>query len=106
MDSPIQVSASGGRFPVWSPDGRRLYFNRRTFAATIEMADVMPGAALQISRARIVGQYSMHDGVFDVMPDGRVAFTTGLGNDGSTPELRIVVNWFEQLRRAFDRQPD
>jgi serine/threonine-protein kinase len=99
MDSPIQASGSGGHYPVWSPDGRTLYFNRRTFAATIEAVDVAPGASLNVSRSRIVGQYSMHDGVFDVMDDGRIVFTTGLGIDGSTQELRVVVNWQEELQR-------
>jgi Tol biopolymer transport system component len=99
MTSPVQVSSDGGSNPVWAPDGRRLYFNRGYFAANIEVVDVDPHAWPSVSRARSVGRFSVAGGLFDVLPDGRLLFVTGIGNDGSVAELHVVLNWFDELRQ-------
>jgi serine/threonine-protein kinase len=101
MASPIPVSTSGGTNPAWSRDGRRLYYNRGGYAANIEVVDVTPGASLQLSRPQPFGQFSVADPSFDVLPDGRLLLISGSGNDGSTPELRVIVNWFDELRRSL-----
>lgn len=99
MTSPLQVSSDGGTNPVWARDGRRLYYNRGYFAANIEVVDVSSESGLNVSRARSLGQFSVAGGVFDVLPDGRLLFVSGTGNDGSVSELRVVLNWFAELRQ-------
>lgn len=37
-------------------------------------------------------------GFFDVMPDGRILFVDG-PDVGSTPELRVILNWSPELQR-------
>jgi serine/threonine protein kinase/Tol biopolymer transport system component len=101
MTSPVLVSTDGGSNPVWSRDGRRLYYNGGSFGANIAVVDVAAGSTLSLSRPRPVGQYSLADPSFDVLPDGRLLLITGRGNDGSTPELRLIVNWFEELREKL-----
>ncbi len=79
--------------------GSRLYYNRGYFAANIEVVDVSSESGLNVSRARSLGQFSVAGGVFDVLPDGRLLFVSGTGNDGSVSELRVVLNWFAELRQ-------
>jgi serine/threonine-protein kinase len=101
MTSPVPVSTGGGGNPVWSRDGRRLYYNGGSFGASIAVVDVAPGSTLQLSRPRRFGEYSVADPSFDVLPDGRLLLITGSGTAGSTPELRIIVNWFDEVRQKL-----
>ena len=101
MTSVVQASSDGGTNPVWSSDGRELYYNRGYFAANIEVVDVAAGPALTLSKPRLVGQFSTAAGIFDVLPDGRILFVTGTGQDGSIPELRLVVNWVNELKQKL-----
>ncbi len=91
--------------PVWSPEGSDLYY--------------IPSAALeQIARVRVDTEGGLSFGkptllpfnvgaqrlagqtrAFDVLPDGRFI---GLGvgaTESREPQVRIVVNWFEELER-------
>jgi hypothetical protein len=54
-----------------------------------------------LSRPRRFGEYSVADPSFDVLPDGRLLLITGSGTAGSTPELRIIVNWFDEVRQKL-----
>jgi Tol biopolymer transport system component len=101
MTSPVLVSTEGGSNPAWSRDGRQLYYNGGSFAARIAVVDVASGSTLNLSRPRPFGQYSVADPSFDVLPDGRLLLISGAGNDGSTPELRLIVNWFDELRQKL-----
>jgi serine/threonine-protein kinase len=101
MASPVPVSTNGGTNPVWAPDGHRLYYNRGGYAANIETVDVTPGPSLTLSRPQPFGQFSVADPSFDVLPDGRLLLISGSGNDGSTPELRVIVHWFDELRQKL-----
>ena len=40
-------------------------------------------------------------GNFDVMPDGRLLLVDDETAGGISPELRIVVNWFDELRQKM-----
>jgi serine/threonine-protein kinase len=101
MASLVPASTSGGTNPVWSRDGRRLFYNSRGYAADIEFVEVAAGASLSLSRPQRFGQFSIASLAFDVLPDGRLLLISGSGNDGSTPELRVIVNWFDELRRTL-----
>jgi Tol biopolymer transport system component len=104
MTSPVQVSSDRGSNPVWSADGRRLYFSRGGFDATIDVVDVDARSAPSVSRARSVGRFSLAGGSFDVLPDDRLLFVSGTGNDGSIATLHVVINWFDDLRRVMARK--
>jgi eukaryotic-like serine/threonine-protein kinase len=93
----LQVSTSGGREPVWSRDGRRLYYrgDGKLMAAYI-------AASPNLS---VVSRTELFDDVFvkaalphanyDVSPDG----TSLLMLKGTDDQRLIVVhNWVEELR--------
>jgi serine/threonine-protein kinase len=93
----IQVSASGGTEPVWSRDGRRLFYrgSGRLMAATIR-----PGPAFVVaSRDAVLEDPYVFAGNphanYDVMPDGRhFIFLQG----ATTGEMMVVSNWESVLR--------
>ena len=62
--------------------------------------DVDTRASISISKASAVAQLPLGaPPVFvDVMPDGRFLFVDGV-DIGGTRELRVVQNWFDELKR-------
>jgi hypothetical protein len=97
------ASTSGGREPVWSRDGRKLFFRSAdsvmeaavTSTAPLEFA--APKALFRDTFTRTQGSYHTH---FDVAPDGRFLMieNPSQGTIGRQ-EIHIVLNWVEQLRR-------
>ena len=96
-----QVSTDGGVEPLWSPDGRELFFQSGTRLMSVS---VTPGA-FSASAPRLV-----HEGRFfrtingnsswSIMPDG----TRFLRIQQVTPEraitrVELVLNWFSELKR-------
>ena len=96
-----QVSAAGGSDPVWSRDGRELFY----ISATNEMmsAEVERGEAFSITPPKALfptGPYSVVPPVqaFDVHPDGRFMLlreTTAAERN----ELVLVQNWLGEMEQ-------
>jgi eukaryotic-like serine/threonine-protein kinase len=102
-DGRIQVSTGGARNAVWSRDGRRLYY-RSLDGSEILMVDVTFGSSPSLSRASVVAtlpRVAATYGNFDVMPDGRLLVVDDESAGGVAEELRIVVNWLDELKRKM-----
>jgi Tol biopolymer transport system component len=103
--------------PVWSPDGRELYFTARStrgngeldlMAARIELT---PTLRVSAPRKLFSGPYlrgSDMGRAFGITPDGgrfllvrnpRGVFASGPYGDSAT-QLLVVQNWFTELRRT------
>jgi len=95
----VRVSVDGGEQPVWSRDGRELYFRQgpKMMAATIE-----GGANPRVGRPVTLfeGHYGRYwaSRAFDVSPDGRFLMVKAL-EDSAPRQIRVVLNWFEELKR-------
>jgi Tol biopolymer transport system component len=96
------VSARGGLNPLWSRDGRELFF---LSSDRLMAVDVVPGTPLRLGRPRPllelsnqVFEFDMR--VFDAAPDGQ-SFVTVVKAEGWTPAARVnvVLNWSEELKR-------
>jgi len=104
-DDRLQISNAGGVDPVWSPDGRELFYLEqdplpRLMVMPVETdSEFVPGDR----RALIDWPYSdSGDGRnFDISPDGQRFLAVrpvdpdaaGLGS-----EIIVVLNWFEELK--------
>jgi eukaryotic-like serine/threonine-protein kinase len=100
--SKLQVSSSGGNQPVWSRDGRNLFFRG---SGTVQEIAFEAGARLSVSKARSLfadrfesPQAGAHTG-YDIFPDGRFLMIQSQARPGAGEEIVVVFNWIEELKR-------
>jgi Tol biopolymer transport system component len=90
----VPVSTGGGVRPMWSPDGRELYY----VAGDAMMAVALrPDGAFGAPR-KLFDRSSFHiDDRFQsygVSPDGRRFLMIQLGPDAAPRQLNVILNWF------------
>jgi serine/threonine-protein kinase len=99
-----QISSGGGTEPVWSRDGRHVYY--RNGLRLIE-ADVTLGAAISLGSRRpaflltsVPAENARRTGPsYDLSPDGqRIVFAQPTGSEA---KLIVIVNWFTEVRRKL-----
>ena len=96
-----QVSTAGGLYPVWSPDGRELFFLQGTQLMT---ASVQPDADFTSGTPEVLFDAPYYFGNigrnYDVAPDGRFLMVKSGPQpdaDVSSPEITVVLNWHQEL---------
>jgi serine/threonine-protein kinase len=111
-----QISAGGGETPLWSPDGRELYYWKggRMMAVSVETdsAGFSPGKERALPQPEFSALLA-----WDISPDGKRFVVVGrlatvvTVNDPTVtnsspnrvearvPEIRVVTGWFEELRK-------
>jgi Tol biopolymer transport system component len=96
----VPISTAGGRIPVWSRDGRELYFisdNNKMMMVKINTA----GGKFQASVPQPLFDVRMLGGIapnFDVSKDGRFLIPTVLGEVSNLP-MTVVLNWQAGLKK-------
>ena len=96
----IQVSTDGGEGPLWSGDGKELFYSRGRAMMTVEVTtdpNLRVGAPSKLFEV----PYFLQDFTvnYDVAPDGQsFLMIKRRGRSGRTQELHIVLNWFEELK--------
>ena len=106
------ISTDGGLDPLWSPDGRTLYYVVRRgggVAAPAEMAVVTfdAGPPLSVGNPEVVFEHRyvrpLTGGRYhDLAPDGQRFLMVSAQPSGETaaavqPQINVVLNWFEEL---------
>jgi serine/threonine-protein kinase len=100
--SRAQVSPAGGTEPHWAPDGRALYYQQ---ADGMMMVPIDAGPAFSPGKPQMlfggVSVTSTDSGqTYDVAPKGdRFLMLRSVREGGPAPEVRVIVNWFDELRR-------
>ena len=117
LDSRHQVSVNGGASPVWSRDGRTLYFIQGTqYQATrLLSVDVTPGSAFSVGIPRPVLDLPpslLFLGPpapgFDVTLDGARFLGIQIRPVPTPPvqtEIQLTLNAFEELRARAPVKP-
>jgi serine/threonine-protein kinase len=99
-----QLSSGGGIQPVWSRDGRELFYRS---GAALMAVPVQTGASFAAGNARLLfeGRYLAVGGRnYDVSPDGKrflmiKPVPASGAQDGPAARFIIVDNWTEELKR-------
>jgi hypothetical protein len=108
------VSIGGGRRPLWARNGREPFYrgpDRALVAVRVENvdgaeagADFSWGAPVTIvpSRSYFFFSVGLLGRTYDVSPDGQrflMIKESGPGGDAARPNIVIVKNWVEELKR-------
>ena len=97
-EPPVPISIGGGKEPVWSHDGRELFYRNgdRLLAVPIETDPTFhPGQPKLLFRGDYTYGYLDWSFNYDVASDGRFVMV----KEGPVPKLQVIVNWFEELNR-------
>jgi serine/threonine-protein kinase len=100
-----QASTGGGKQPLWSRNGRELFYRDFTGAVMSVPIHVTPAFEPGAPRKILDGSGYAGDGSFasgrtyDVGADGRFLMIKRATSDPGGPSLVVVQNWFAELNR-------
>jgi len=101
--SKWQVSSSGGYWPVWSEDGREIYFVSGT---TLMATEVIPGATFQFGPPHPLFTIRPAENFlggahadYSVYPGRQKFLLNQLTSKGESPPITVVANWTSELKR-------
>ena len=94
------ISSGGGSEPLWSRDGRELFYRN---GDTMMAVTIATGSTLTAGSARLVfeGSYQTSDaGVagYDVASDGRFLMVEPIVRKQPATRINVVLNWFEEVK--------
>jgi len=95
-----QVSPAGGTQPLWSKDGKRLYYLDP--GQRLTAVDIQPDRnSIHIGTPRVLFQTSVRTSIagegYDVARDGRFLLVNSV--TGSPAPLTLVINWDAELKK-------
>jgi len=99
-----QISTDGGSEPVWSRNGRELFYRTGDKVMAVEIA-TEPGFSAGKPKMLFEGHYlsttSEPGPYFDVSPDGqKFLMLKPVTQEQATPtQINVVLNWTEELKR-------
>jgi serine/threonine protein kinase len=107
-----QVSSGGGNSPLWSPNGRELFYRNgdATIAVAIENGPIFkPGKSKILFRGDYystvysIGSGNLIETAWDISPDGKRFLMIKTADNASSlkgpQQINVVVNWVEELKR-------
>jgi serine/threonine-protein kinase len=91
-----QVSTNGGQFPLWSSDGRTLYFIRDGVLFSCDVDTSTGAVRAGQPRELLRGPYELRTAPirnFDLAPDGRFIFARQRTDVVAPRQLEVVLGW-------------
>ncbi len=94
-----QISRDGGTEPVWAPRGQELFY-RNGEAMMVVGIKTEPTFTAGSPVVLFTGRFTIGGGIvnYDISPDGQ-RFLMIKEAEGSTGQINVVLNWFEELKR-------
>ncbi len=94
-----QVSARGGTEPVWSRDGKELFYRSGSRIMSVAHRPLSGSGAFGAPQMLFNGAYDFsQDNNWALSPDG--SFIMIKADPTTGRQLRVAFNWFEELRAA------
>jgi serine/threonine-protein kinase len=95
-----QISTNGGTEPLWSRDGKELFFRVGTamMAVPIEMTPAFKHGKPKKLFEKILFRYTWST-TYDIHPDGDRFLMIKYPEDRFADKIHVVTNWVEELKR-------
>jgi Tol biopolymer transport system component len=96
----VTVSTDGGTGPVWSRDGKELFYRAGDDLVSVEVLSTAPLKLGSRKKLLDVSAYEpayFHD--FDVSADGKRFLFIRSEPDARPTRIDVILNWFPELRR-------
>jgi serine/threonine-protein kinase len=102
LDRKWKISTGGGISPVWSPDGRELfYLDMEGQALMVVAIDTEPEFSAGRPELLLEGSFvpsGLYGRNYDVSPNGRdFVFVENVIPEDIDTQLQVVLNWFTEL---------
>jgi len=102
-----QVSVAGGTGPLWSHDGRKLFYRNgdAVMAVAVETEPAFKPGKPEILFRGTYSPLNLQEGhPWDISPDGKRFLMMKPPSTGTAPtaprqKIIVVVNWFEELKQ-------
>ena len=104
-----QISTGGGRNPLWSPNGKQLYYQpiKGAGLTRIVSVDVQTQPSFVFGKTTplpIEGIVEIGPRAYDISPDGKyfvIMLPKAQPDTGKAPpeQINITLNWFEELKQ-------
>jgi dipeptidyl aminopeptidase/acylaminoacyl peptidase len=104
----FRMGEEGGHAPLWSPDGRKLFY--MSPADSLMAVDVHTTPSVAFGNPVVLVPRTVHglavpERRYDVTPDGRqLLLQVPDVTDSRSREVHIVLNWTEELKRRAPSQ--
>ena len=101
--APVRVSSDGGRDPIWSRDGKEIFFNNGPKMMSARVGSQAPDFRAETPQVLFEGGF-VHDEtdpnarIFDVDAGGRFLMLEATGA-AEAPSIVVIQHWDEQLKR-------
>src|SRR5207248_3581252 len=103
----VQISISGGEFPIWSRNTRQLFFRgadgRITVSRYTVQGDSFVASKPQAWSGQRIFTTSPPLPTYDLAPDGKrfaeILYADGAAEQKPITHVTFVVNFFDELRR-------
>lgn len=99
----FQISTNGGEEPKWSPKGNELFYRNGQKWMKV---DIGLGSSVTVGKPENLfeGPFVNVPGYsYDVGPGAQKFMVLLEAGAGSSSEVRIVLNWFNELRARLDK---
>ena len=102
----FQISTGGGADPVWSRNGRELFYRagNKMMAVPVQTGTRFVAgkpAELFEGRHETLGAAGVPAGSYDVAADGQRFLMVKAAAARPPTQINVVINWFEDLKRKF-----
>jgi Tol biopolymer transport system component len=99
-DRKWRISTAGGLLPLWSKDGRELFYavGSTLMRVSVEVTDGTLAAAAP--EALFTGPYDTAYANYDVTPDASQFIMIEVDPDARATQIHVVQNWLEELGRT------
>jgi Tol biopolymer transport system component len=108
-----QITTTGGFSPLWSPDGRQIFYVNPTLTSagpSLVSVDVRIQPTFAFANPTELpsvptGRRGINVRPYDITPDGKQFLIVTSLSDSSEkppqPQFRITLNWFEELKQRL-----